>query len=501
MKKSSAAEKNVKKEVAKATVAFKVLVVSFSICVIIWAVFNMYDDLSGSVVRGFESDASDKVEDASVSAEILNILKEAGAGVQQVINEYVPDKAVVKSVEKPQPPQVVSLSPPPPPAVLMVQSPIAVVSQPSEPRPSVLKPVTKYTAYSKDTPPAEKFAKYASIPMKPVLGPLATNGSRPLHGRRHLGTDAVFALAAKYPKLYYQRFVGSLRKFGFKDDIVLGVSPVSEMKAGVEAYLESQSVLAYAFSVDCLGKDNCRLKDEFLGYPDPRPHRTFANIRYALYEYWMQYYGYQSYILILDFRDTFFQGNPFEPMGYPISGRVPSYDLQVYAENYKVKTIGKCVFNSGWVGECFGQKALEQIKHLPVICSGSTLGSYPAIRNYISIMLAGMDEVQCWRKGIESDQGYQSYYFHTGKFDTPEGKAVMNAQGYGRVNTIGAMNGFRVPAHMKGRLDTFWKIIDKDGFVLNYDGTRSAVVHQWDRFDSELRPFVDSGKLYDRSAR
>jgi hypothetical protein len=44
-----------------------------------------------------------------------------------------------------------------------------------------------------------------------------------------------------------------------------------------------------------------------LGYPDPRPHRTFANIRYALYEYWLRHYSDQSYILILDFRDTFFQ--------------------------------------------------------------------------------------------------------------------------------------------------------------------------------------------------
>lgn len=33
--------------------------------------------------------------------------------------------------------------------------------------------------------------------------------------------------------------------------------------------------------------------------------------------------------------------------------------------------------------------------------------------------------------------------------------------------------------------------------MLNYDGTRSACVHQWDRFASELTRFVDT-KTYDK---
>ena len=180
------------------------------------------------------------------------------------------------------------------------------------------------------------FSAYASVPIVPVLGAYPTNGIQPLYGKKHQGGDAVFALACKYPKYNFQRFVGSLRKFNYDGDIVLAVSPPNEMRPGVNAYLEKMNVLAYPFGVVCDGKDNCRLKDEFLGYPDPRPYRSFANIRYALYEYWMRHYSDQSYILILDFRDTFFQANPFAGFGYPISSRVPKYDLQVYAENYKV---------------------------------------------------------------------------------------------------------------------------------------------------------------------
>jgi len=100
---------------------------------------------------------------------------------------------------------------------------------------------------------------------KPVLGDPVTNGSKPLFGFSHKGTDAIFALACNYPVLYYQRFVGSLRKSGFTEDIVLAVSPPVKMKPGVEAYLQEKHVLSYAFEVDCQGKDNCRFKDEFLG--------------------------------------------------------------------------------------------------------------------------------------------------------------------------------------------------------------------------------------------
>ena len=143
---------------------------------------------------------------------------------------------------------------------------------------------------------------------QPVLGAIPSAGFRPLYGIKHDGGDAIFALACNYPKEYYQRFAGSLRKFGYKGDIVLAVSPPEKMKNGVGEYLKEINVVAYGFEVDCEGTDNCKLKDEVLGYPDPRPFRTFANIRYALYEYCMRQYTAQSYILILDFRDTFFQG-------------------------------------------------------------------------------------------------------------------------------------------------------------------------------------------------
>ena len=59
------------------------------------------------------------------------------------------------------------------------------------------------------------------------------------------------------------------------------------------------------------------------------------------------------------------------------------------------------------------------------------------------------------------------------------------------INTIGAMNGYRVPKDKKGPLDTFWKIRDDEGYILNNDKTKSACIHQWDRWHDEVAPFLD----------
>jgi hypothetical protein len=55
---------------------------------------------------------------------------------------------------------------------------------------------------------------------------------------KHSGGDAIFALACNYPKDYYQRFVGSLRKFGYDGDIVLAVSPEEKMAPNVGNYIK-----------------------------------------------------------------------------------------------------------------------------------------------------------------------------------------------------------------------------------------------------------------------
>lgn len=65
-----------------------------------------------------------------------------------------------------------------------------------------------------------------------------------------------------------------------------------------------------------------------------------------------------------------------------------------------------------------------------------------------------------------------------------------------QTNRFTAISVCRVPIEMKGPLDTFWKIRDADGYILNNDGSKSVCVHQWDRWYKDLVKFVDA-KLYD----
>jgi len=122
-----------------------------------------------------------------------------------------------------------------------------------DPNPSNGEPVkltTDVAPVRTNTKPVKKL----EFPDLPVLGPIPTNGAAPLFGVQHKGTDAIMALACNYPTIYYKRFVGSLRKFGYTEDIVLAVSPVEKMKPGVEAYVKETGVVAYGFDVDCKGE-------------------------------------------------------------------------------------------------------------------------------------------------------------------------------------------------------------------------------------------------------
>ena len=222
---------------------------------------------------------------------------------------------------------------------------------------------------------------------------------------------------------------------------------------------------------------------------DKRGPRPLAISRYEMYRTWLSYYEPTSWGIVFDFRDTFFQRDPFTLVDR--SNKAPN--LHLFAENRQVKRVGNCIFNSGWL-RCWGKETPKKFANNSVVCSGSTMGSVPALKRYTERMVKEMDKMKCHATPArtESDQGYHNYLYDTGELaKLPGVRVTHHEQGHGIVNTIGAMNGFRVPKHMKGPLDTHWKIKDKDGWILDYNGERSAVVHQWDRFHSECVRHID----------
>jgi hypothetical protein len=50
-------------------------------------------------------------------------------------------------------------------------------------------------------------------------------------------------------------------------------------------------------------------------------------------------------------------------------------------------------------------------------------------------------------------------------------------------------------ANLTGDLATFWRILNKEGYILNWNGDMSPAVHQADHFMEEFGVFADSKKV------
>ena len=165
-----------------------------------------------------------------------------------------------------------------------------------------------------------------------------------------------------------------------------------------------------------------------------------------------------------------------------------------------------------------------------MICSGTTIGTRDAMLSYMDIMyhemIYWMTADQCNKiKSHSGDQAIMNYLYYTGKFGDlhPE----VNWPRNGIVNTVGVRGieltkqDFRSGKAIKeafnvtkkkakkfsvyesGENATSWlapwlDLVDQEGFFIDLDGTRSGVVHQFDRFgDKSFQKWLESGVLYD----
>ena len=107
---------------------------------------------------------------------------------------------------------------------------------------------------------------------------------------------------------------------------------------------------------------------------DKRSPRPLAISRYEMYRTWLSYYSASSWGIVFDFRDTFFQRDPFTL----VDRSEASPNLHLFAENRQVKRVGNCIFNSGWL-RCWGKDVPKTYTNNSVVCSGSTMGSVQSL--------------------------------------------------------------------------------------------------------------------------
>ncbi len=253
------------------------------------------------------------------------------------------------------------------------------------------------------------------------------------------GRNLVVGTATNYGKREIAPFVTSLRRTGFNGDIILFVTevdpPAKQFLAEQRVRLERWDGMFLPFDVQ-LGR--------FVTY-----YNFLARLSLET-----SHHSY-DWIFLTDVRDVFFQQDPFSPE--------PETDVLVFLED-ESKCLGSCNFNSAWIRSAFGEPMLAKMAAQRISCSGTVLGSWHGILEYLLIMqilTTHTAREARFLKGV--DQGIHNVVVHEKLLRSCS--AVPNGE---RVLTLGYVPEKDVQITSNG------KIADRKGRI-------SQVIHQFDR--------------------
>lgn len=158
-------------------------------------------------------------------------------------------------------------------------------------------------------------------------------------------------------------------------------------------------------------------------------------------------------IFLTDIRDVVFQSDPFA--NYPVKS------IEFFAEPELFKN---CLeHNAPWYAGIYGVDKLKEIEMEYVLCAGTTMGNRKTIVQYIQELVKEITRLeQIGRAHGTCDQAVHNHLVYTGVFDDYR----INQNGSGLVSTM----------HHSQILK-----FNRQGQMLNDDGTPTPVIHQYDR--------------------
>ena len=171
-------------------------------------------------------------------------------------------------------------------------------------------------------------------------------------------------------------FAGTLRKYGFHGDIVLGV--LENSRISIFDYLAKFKVITYRMNIN--SKTVSPNVYMYSLYDQPTYYSVNV-IRYYFYKWWALKYSPSTQILLADFRDVFFQSNPFTYRTFEWAP--PAAQLVVFQEAHPNSVISRSSVNALWIEKCYGVEALRLIGHNTVSCSGTVMGIRDGILAYV----------------------------------------------------------------------------------------------------------------------
>ena len=217
--------------------------------------------------------------------------------------------------------------------------------------------------------------------------------------------------------------------------------------------------------------------------------------RFAVYKAWLANEGYSKFGFLpgkcfhVDARDTFFQGDVFEPMAYD--------GLYIFEESVSLRN--EPHYNQPWIKDCYGNDVLQQMLVSDVFVLNAGIVGASNI-TYFTSFLDSMVEVLSTKHC--NDQGVFNYLAH---LVLPQRMQVhfmgMTTDSW-VAHALTSYNPSNLAAHPNTHLAPMEGVtIDALGRIVGPHGILYAIVHQADRFSRiwALR-FQDQATLLDQSA-
>ncbi|MDC0524555.1 hypothetical protein OAN82_00220 [Pelagibacteraceae bacterium] len=240
-----------------------------------------------------------------------------------------------------------------------------------------------------------------------------------------------------------------------------------------------KSLRRYFFEDICfvIGKKDFELEDGLSKYNCKIIKTSISkkNIQFERYKIFSNYVHNTQYnnILLCDARDIYFQQDPFK---YDYRG-----SINFFLEDYKIK---RCPYNSNWIIKTYGKSEFDKILNKTILCSGTVLGKYEKIQEYLNLMKYHISKFK-YKKRMK--------YFLTLRTD-PEGRGCDQ----GHANYIvhkEIIKNVTFHSNSKGPVATAFYLnkinFDKDSQLINELGQPYLLVHQYDKRYDEFEKHVN----------
>jgi len=242
--------------------------------------------------------------------------------------------------------------------------------------------------------------------------------------------DLILTIASKYSIYQLEPYFRSLRKAGFKGDIVVFYARLTEKTLNL---LKKYGIKFKKFDEVVFNGKKINL----------------LNYRFKLYyDFLKEHQKEYNQVFISDVRDIVFQSNPFL---YPEYAKI-----NYFFENKRIKD---CAINSYVFKKASSQRDFDKYSNKYIICAGTTVGNKENMLNYLKLM-----KIKLENESEPIDQGYHNFLLHSQK--------IKGAKGF---------YNFSGPVLTLNDVPYSEILFNSEGQIINKDNSIISVLHQYDR--------------------